>query len=618
MAPVPSNSGISAAASVANTMPVNGNTGPGQAQGPPSISQLQEQSWLRLGALARQFEDPDRAYFSSEAAVRANPASPAAIAAMARVLMEREQWFAAVELWQRLLAVLGEPSVALRQEIWAEMGICWMAVDEQGKALQCLQRLASSLNEQGLDASGSIWWAIGLYHDRVGQEEAAIEAFCKFVQLDAALPISDRTLEAYTRLAILYRQRGQCGLARSCLEFVRQRLQSQPSSTIYSAQGLAMLEVSLQMALLEEREALEQYCDPKDQPGLLHALKRLKLQYERLLVDVSAQGSHGVGPGIASVLGRMRLQMVSRIRQRLGSLALQWPGSGLFGVEDCGGLGMLLKATEEDPHDALNWYFTGRLYQHCLNQPTKAYDAYQQAVYRDGRNPAFWNSIGTLYFGLGQYRDSLDAYTRAVHYAPGNPVIWWNLGLLYEVCNQQTDDAREAYEKARELAGEEVTRTLGTVASAKAFEVRISTRMQMLSQLAASVSAHPSDPTTVALVEAAAAVDMVKLTLEMDALRYVQRSVIPGTLLMNMRRLKQIVSNASNASSVPGPQYLRRIVPNAGVVNPTTAVGNGFSMGAMAMVPASSSSSNQQSRFMPPFRPPTNPVACPTRPPQGT
>ena len=51
----------------------------------------------------------------------------------------------------------------------------------------------------------------------------------------------------------------------------------------------------------------------------------------------------------------------------------------------------------------------------------KAYEAYQQAVYRDGRNPTFWCSIGVLYFQINQYRDALDAYSRAIRI---NPYIW--------------------------------------------------------------------------------------------------------------------------------------------------------------------------------------------------
>ena len=57
----------------------------------------------------------------------------------------------------------------------------------------------------------------------------------------------------------------------------------------------------------------------------------------------------------------------------------------------------------------------------------KAYEAYQQAVYRDGRNPTFWCSIGVLYFQINQYRDALDAYSRAIRINPYISEVWFDL-----------------------------------------------------------------------------------------------------------------------------------------------------------------------------------------------
>ena len=81
----------------------------------------------------------------------------------------------------------------------------------------------------------------------------------------------------------------------------------------------------------------------------------------------------------------------------------------------------------------------------------KAYEAYQQAVYRDGQNPTFWCSIGVLYFQLNQFRDALDAYSRAIRINPYISEVWFNLGSLYESCNNQIGDAIDAYERAYEL-----------------------------------------------------------------------------------------------------------------------------------------------------------------------
>ena len=79
-----------------------------------------------------------------------------------------------------------------------------------------------------------------------------------------------------------------------------------------------------------------------------------------------------------------------------------------------------------------------------------SYNSYQQAVYRDGRNPTFWCSIGVLYYQINQYSDSLDAYGRALRLNPYLPEVWYNLGTLYEACENQLNDALDAYTKALE------------------------------------------------------------------------------------------------------------------------------------------------------------------------
>jgi tetratricopeptide (TPR) repeat protein len=82
-----------------------------------------------------------------------------------------------------------------------------------------------------------------------------------------------------------------------------------------------------------------------------------------------------------------------------------------------------------DTSDAQSWYLLGRCYMSQQKYP-KAYEAYQQAVYRDGRNPTFWCSIGVLYYQINQYRDALDAYSRAIRLNPNISEVWYDLGTL--------------------------------------------------------------------------------------------------------------------------------------------------------------------------------------------
>jgi tetratricopeptide (TPR) repeat protein len=102
-----------------------------------------------------------------------------------------------------------------------------------------------------------------------------------------------------------------------------------------------------------------------------------------------------------------------------------------------------------DSSDGQTWYLLGRCYM-AQQKYRKAYDAYQQAVYRDGRNPTFWCSIGVLYYQINQYRDALDAYSRAIRLNPYLSEVWYDLGTLYESCNQ-ISDSLDAYHRAAEL-----------------------------------------------------------------------------------------------------------------------------------------------------------------------
>lgn len=94
--------------------------------------------------------------------------------------------------------------------------------------------------------------------------------------------------------------------------------------------------------------------------------------------------------------------------------------------------------TSADNSDAQSWYLLGRCYMSQQKYP-KAYEAYQQAVYRDGRNPTFWCSIGVLYYQINQYRDALDAYSRAIRLNPYISEVWYDLGTL--VCPRSCTSA---------------------------------------------------------------------------------------------------------------------------------------------------------------------------------
>ena len=409
-----------------------------------------------VGTLSHSMDEWDKALVAYESALRHNPTSERTLHALGRLLLDREQFGPAVEVFQRLMSVTKHPNER-SEEYLAEIAICWLGMEDIGKSSAFIQKAVEIGNEinrsesagdvkensTGMITSSSssrqhsptLWYALGIYHDRLGNEEAALDAYLAFIESErsshqsSGSEISDRAREIYYRLGVIYRLMGKLKEARECFDFVRRQLAFciRPTPTAQNQiSGPCHIEVSMQLALIDESEG---------------EVKKARGNFERLLVEATSHGT-------MSLLLRCR-NLIPKIRRELGCLALTQ--STVF-ENDSSALALLLKATEEDPQDSLNWYFLGRLYLQ-LRQPTKAYDAYQQAVYRDGRNAAFWNSIGLLYFSIGQFRDALDALTRAVHHAPHSPTLWWNLGLLYESCHGiGSEDAREAFQKGFEYA----------------------------------------------------------------------------------------------------------------------------------------------------------------------
>ena len=74
-------------------------------------------------------------------------------------------------------------------------------------------------------------------------------------------------------------------------------------------------------------------------------------------------------------------------------------------------------------------YLLGRALM-AMTKFEECYNAYQQAVYLNGRSNILWISIGLLYFLIEQYRDCLDSFARAVRLQPPRPLVWRNLGIL--------------------------------------------------------------------------------------------------------------------------------------------------------------------------------------------
>ncbi|KAI0063142.1 TPR-like protein, partial [Artomyces pyxidatus] len=361
---------------------------------PPTIQKLvdaNEQTWLVIGHVAEQMGDLEHADTAYGNALRHNPLSIPGLTQVAGIARIKENYPTAVDYFQRVLALQPDNG-----EIWSALGHCYLMQDDLQKAYSAYQHALYSLPNP--KENPKLWYGIGILYDRYGSLDNAEEAFSSVLKMDQEF---DKSNEVLFRLGIIYKQQTKYDESLRCFDRI---LRNPPSP-------LANADIWFQIGHVYEQQGD-------------HA--RAREAYERVVNE---------NPVHAKVL------------QQLGWLYHQ--DGPTFQNQDMA-IQYLTKSLEADPSDAQSWYLLGRAYM-AGQKYNKAYEAYQQAVYRDGRNPTFWCSIGVLYFQINQYRDALDAYSRAIRINPYIPEVWFDLGSLYESCNNQIGDAIDAYARAAEL-----------------------------------------------------------------------------------------------------------------------------------------------------------------------
>ncbi|KAG0743393.1 hypothetical protein G6F57_009449 [Rhizopus arrhizus] len=354
------------------------------------LASVNEQVWLKLGNLAEMMSDGEKAMNSYESALRHNPYSVAALTHIASICRGKEQFGKAVEYFKRILALQENNG-----EAWSALGHCYLMMDNLQEAYQAYQQALYHLQNP---KDPKLWYGIGILYDRYGSIDHAEEAFSAVMKMD---PNFEKANEIYFRLGIIYKQHQKYDLSLQCFRYI---LRNPPKP-------LTEVDIWFQTGHVYEQQ--KEY-------------ELAKEAYEKVLID---------NPDHAKVLQQLgwlyHQQSTSFCNQ---SLAIQF----------------LTRSLKSDSTDAQSWYLLGRCYMVEQNY-NKAYEAYQQAVYRDARNPTFWCSIGVLYYQINQYRDALDAYSRAIRLNPNISEVWYDLGTLYESCNNQIQDALDAYQRAAQL-----------------------------------------------------------------------------------------------------------------------------------------------------------------------
>ena len=93
----------------------------------------------------------DKALVAFESALRHNPNSQKSLHSLGRLLLDRDQFGPALEVFQRLLTVIkssGTILIGKKEEILAEMALCWLGMEDLGKAAVFIQKAVQLTNEE--------------------------------------------------------------------------------------------------------------------------------------------------------------------------------------------------------------------------------------------------------------------------------------------------------------------------------------------------------------------------------------------------------------------------------------------------------------------------------------
>ncbi|KAI0564799.1 TPR repeat containing protein [Gracilaria domingensis] len=291
--------------------------------------------------------------------------------------------------------------------------------DDLQKAYQAYQNALSNLPNP---RDPNLWYGIGLLYDRYGSLDNALEAFLAVLSIS---PDFERADEVCFCIGIIYKE--QQKFDEALKYFNRVVVASNPPPPLTRADGWYQI-------------------------GHVHELKRdINSAIEMYKQALKENPQH------------------PKTLQNYGWLEHSHNSNAAEAIH------LLRRSAEYEPNDGQTWYLLGRVYM-SLREFRQAYDAYQQAVYRDCSNATFWCSIGVLYYQMNQRRDAMDAYTRAIGLNPYVSEVWYDLGTLYESCDQSSD-AIDAYRQAAKLAPD---------------NAQITARLRVLEANIANQQTHPT------------------------------------------------------------------------------------------------------------------------------
>lgn len=159
------------------------------------LTQVNEETWLRIGSMSEALGDLDGATQAYERAMHHNNWSVPAMLAISCILRSKDQFNQAVDYLRSILKL-----EAQNGEVWSSLGHCYLMMDDLQQAYSAYQQALYHLPDP---KEPKLWYGIGILYDRYGSLEHAEEAFSQVMRME---PGFEKANEIYFRLGIIYKQ----------------------------------------------------------------------------------------------------------------------------------------------------------------------------------------------------------------------------------------------------------------------------------------------------------------------------------------------------------------------------------------------------------------------------
>jgi pentatricopeptide repeat protein len=341
------------------------------------------------------------------------------------------------------------------------------------------------------------WFSLGLIYEYTGQQEKAVEAYRKLLEIngddrqalerlgqllvrggnfDAALKIFKRLqdqgevpVSISIKIALIYLQQGKYKEAAELLQKLHARYPAQSRITFYLA--------SCREAMKERDEALklflkipagdDLYYDARIHAAFLYEDRKDYAECENILRELianypekaglyrmlsSLRRKQGDEEGALKILEKARRQFPDdyKIRFALGVVY-----SDLGRAQDS--IRVMQELLKENPDDATVLNFIGYTYVEQGVQLDDAAQLLEKARRLKPDSGFILDSVGWLHFVRGEYDQALDYLKRASAKVPDDPVIYEHLGDTY-VKLGRLDEARQSYRHSLKIKASEKVR----------------------------------------------------------------------------------------------------------------------------------------------------------------